>query len=787
MRRPSHVRKRDGRVVPFDEGKIADAIYRAALAVGGEDRFLAEELAGMVTLFLAKARGAGREGGPSLPGLEESTVAGRESPSESEAKAESKAEAQAEAQAPTIEQIQDLVEKVLVETGHARTAKAYILHREKRARLREAAAARALDAEPTLFDDRFLLVEDPASERSAPFSAERLGRTVAAETGLPREEAEAVVRGVEERLRRARVRRIPAPLLSSLVDAELLEGGRLTEPRRRSGALVPRAVIEAALAPKARPGAAIPPETAARRLGGEVLRAHALSEVFPEAVSSAHLEGTIHVHGLARPAALYSLTLSLDALKAEGVPGAGGRSPARAAEDARRFAAQAGRAVRALRAYATHGVGVPAANLLLAPVLPGTADEVPDEEDLREEAWHLLFETAGEPDGVPAELDLLAEIPPALAAAPARGPGGRRDGSTLGAHADRSVRLARAIVAVRASGDGLPPRGFLPGLNLVVGRSCIGDPRAREFLREALAAAVAGTPLRLVMERDGVPTAGTLLARERVEDAARRAAEGSIRPFCAQRVTLNLPRAAFRCPAGDLPGFFRECDRAVDLAVEAHRARRSLLATVAAGEGGALAPLFRRPARPAPGSPPPPDLAAASWSVGVLGLNEAVGHLLGEELHESDAAVKVGARILAYLGLRVREAGAREDLPAFLDASPSSRAAWRFARLDAREHRREQEEATAGSGAYSQGVAMRPGAPADLLQRLENEGRLHGRVRTAAFHFDPAGAPGVSEEGLLALLEKAFLHTEIRQIVFDSGPTHGSSSGSSNGGPGIGP
>ena len=40
------VRKRDGRLVDFDESKIADAIYKAALSVGGEDRFLAEELAG---------------------------------------------------------------------------------------------------------------------------------------------------------------------------------------------------------------------------------------------------------------------------------------------------------------------------------------------------------------------------------------------------------------------------------------------------------------------------------------------------------------------------------------------------------------------------------------------------------------------------------------------------------------------------------------------------------------------------------------------------------------------
>ena len=101
--RIQQVVKRDGRVVGFDERKIAEAIFKAAQAVGGEDRALAGELAGVVTLFLEKQYA----GGP-----------------------------------PGIEDIQDMVEKVLIETGHAKTAKAYILYREKRARAREALRVR---------------------------------------------------------------------------------------------------------------------------------------------------------------------------------------------------------------------------------------------------------------------------------------------------------------------------------------------------------------------------------------------------------------------------------------------------------------------------------------------------------------------------------------------------------------------------------------------------------------------------------------------------------------------
>ncbi len=93
------VAKRDGRVVPFNAEKIADAIFAAAKAVGGEDRRQAEFLAGQVIHLLSQ----------SLP----------------------------DAGQPQVEHIQDLVEKVLIEHGHARTAKAYILYRNRRTRIRE--------------------------------------------------------------------------------------------------------------------------------------------------------------------------------------------------------------------------------------------------------------------------------------------------------------------------------------------------------------------------------------------------------------------------------------------------------------------------------------------------------------------------------------------------------------------------------------------------------------------------------------------------------------------------
>ncbi|NLF02486.1 MAG: response regulator SirA [Anaerolineales bacterium] len=104
MSKLTHVVKRTGAVVPFNKERISNAIYRAAVAVGGRDRAIAERLADQVVELL------------------EQTVP----PSHT----------------PTVEEIQDAVEKVLIENGHARTAKAYILYRDERARRRKEHARR---------------------------------------------------------------------------------------------------------------------------------------------------------------------------------------------------------------------------------------------------------------------------------------------------------------------------------------------------------------------------------------------------------------------------------------------------------------------------------------------------------------------------------------------------------------------------------------------------------------------------------------------------------------------
>jgi len=112
------VLKRDSKLEPFDQERITVAIWKAAKACGGRDKEQAKRVSDEVVAELQKTYG--------------------------------------DDGVPTVEEIQDVVEKRLIENGHAQTAKAYILYRKQHSDMRELAAL--LSSSDMV--DQYLEVED---------------------------------------------------------------------------------------------------------------------------------------------------------------------------------------------------------------------------------------------------------------------------------------------------------------------------------------------------------------------------------------------------------------------------------------------------------------------------------------------------------------------------------------------------------------------------------------------------------------------------------------------------
>ncbi len=113
-----YVLKRDSKLEQFDQERITTAILKAVKAVGGKDKEQAKKISDEVVVELHKRFG--------------------------------------EDGVPTVEEIQDIVEKRLIENGHAQTAKAYILYRKQHNDMRELAAL--LSSADMV--DQYLEVED---------------------------------------------------------------------------------------------------------------------------------------------------------------------------------------------------------------------------------------------------------------------------------------------------------------------------------------------------------------------------------------------------------------------------------------------------------------------------------------------------------------------------------------------------------------------------------------------------------------------------------------------------
>ncbi|HOL21283.1 MAG TPA: ATP cone domain-containing protein, partial [bacterium] len=254
--RIEYVRKRDGSIVPFNKQKIADAIFKAAQSVGGQDRYLAEDLAEVVWLYLEK---------------------------------------EYKGDIPSVEEIQDIVERVLIKTGHAKTAKAYILYRQKRARARQ---IREGIRPETLAEKEVLQRELPLSVRR---SDDRIGlwdkntiiEALVRETGISRNIAEVIVAEVEEDVIASKVKNLTSSMIRELVNAKLILYGFEEERVKHSRIGLPLYDISAIF-----DSFNGPPDMLSSYLGRRIKREFAMNAVIPQGIVERHLKGEISIKSI---------------------------------------------------------------------------------------------------------------------------------------------------------------------------------------------------------------------------------------------------------------------------------------------------------------------------------------------------------------------------------------------------------------------------------------------------------------------------------------------------------
>ena len=721
--------KRDGREVPFDESKIADAIFKAAQAVGGEDRQLADELASVVSIFLEREF----EDGP-----------------------------------PGIEDIQDVVEKVLIETGHAKTAKAYILYRERRARRRAAIRVRKRVRKTVQSTDIALLVEQGSQDELLPWDRRRIADALVDEADLDPETAYEIARAVERKVFDAGFTRISTALVRELVDNELFERGMTASLEAQRTIGVPKYDLDILIYAKPKENsniAANNPEAINLAIAETTLKQYALQEVFSRDVADAHLCGRVHLHDLGYPTRVYCSSHSLEYIKMYGLTLNNLDTSSAPARHARTLTGHLNTFLASMQAYYAGALGVGYINILYAPYLEGMSYG-----EMQQEAQHLIFsgsQSAFSRGGQTLFLDfnIHTGVPRYLRDIPAVGPGGKYTGRTYGDYAETAGMFARAMLDVWREGDQHGHVFAFPKCDLHINADTFAERDQLEILEYACqVASENGTPY-FVFDRDEVTLSACCRLRTTIEDTYMIRHLESMR-FCGfQNVTVNLPQAAYRAGRGNVDGFLREVEHAMDVAMKAHLQKREFIATLMSGP---QMPLWQIGKDAADGRPYV-DLDKATYIIGLVGLNEAIQYLTGMELHENGEALKLGLRIVTHMYFKAKADGKKHGLKVSLEESPAESAARRLAKVDMRTYP-DARACVRGNVErdeyyYTNSIHLRADAPVDIVTRIRLQSKFHQMIESGAIIHAFVGEELPSPSSILSLVRKTFDQTACAQLT----------------------
>jgi anaerobic ribonucleoside-triphosphate reductase len=733
------VRKRSGKIVQFDRKKITTAIFKAAEEVGGKDREIAERLTDEVLLYLYSEKGDNL---------------------------------------PEVEEIQDAIEKILVERGHARTAKAFILYRDRRHQARRKEEVR--DIAGLERKRRFAKLKDAtdiavfvrtSEDDMIVWDRERIIETLVREAQLDVTKAEKISREVEDQIILSNTKVITAPLIRELVDAKLVEHGLESARRKHTRLGVPLYDAERIILTPNKENANIPhnPEATNMTLAESVKKQYALLEVFSQEVSDAHARGDIHLHDLGFIDRPYCSGQSLEYVKKFGLSLPNALSIAKPAKHPEILLAHMVKFSAALQGHFAGAIGWDAVNVFFAPFLEGLSDR-----DIHQLAEMLIFEYSQQSvarggQAIFSDINIYWETPKHFRDVMAIGPGGKHTGRTYQDYQKEAQRFAFALFDVYKQGDGTGRPFFFPKPLVHITDEFFRTPGHEEFLLHISDVAADKGNTYFVFDRGETAKISECcrlsfkLEQSDFDDAKE---PWRMRYSALQNVTLNLPRAAYYAD-GDDAKLFEKLDDILGIAVKAHKTKKELVERLLAmGDRGPLALLTM-----APDGQAYLRMHRVTYLIGLLGLNEMVHAHLGCELHESEEAFRFGLKVIAHLKLACDRFSKEAGMRFVLEQTPAESTAYRMARLDLEHFPEDAEKVVKGNidigeVYYTNSTFLNISHPVSPIERVKKEGMFHDMIEAGALSHVWIADTRPSAEAVASFVKKTFTHTRNAQIAF---------------------
>ncbi len=744
---------------------------------------------------------------------------------------------------PRIEDVQDLVEIVLAESGETLLVSTYKRYRKKRELARRSIRVRGAGGSGggvDVTDASLLLVESATGNITLPWDRRRIVKQIMEKTALTTEVAISVAKAVENLIIESHIGTVNTTLIRELVNNELAARGYKEQLRDLSVYGVPKDFVEQLMFTKSTENSNIVNNNAeAVNLGIAelVLKQWALDNIFSVEVKRAHDTGAIHLHDLGYPHRVYCSSHSIEYVKKYGLQGLVNlNTESRPARTASVLTGHLNTFLASMQANYAGALGIAYINMLYAPYLEGM-----DDAQYRQVAQELIFngaQNAFSRGGQTLFLDfnIHTGVPRYMAKVPAIGPGGRyllrlADGSKVpleeelreekdgggyplmdlyasdaagrrlvlrelcaadggieydagvdaavtargeavaryGDYRTETRRFCKALLDVWAAGDRNGRIFEFPKCDFHISDETFKDPDQYELFMDACRLASRNGSTYFIFDRDEVTLSACCRLRTTISDS-RMLTHPECMRFCGfQNVTINIPQAAYRASrlqdGNLLENFYNEIDRTMDLAVEAHLQKQAKTAVMMSSPGH---PLWQIGKLACDGKPYV-ELKSSTYILGLIGVNDAVNFLIGQELHDSKEAMQLGLRIVAHMFVKTRKLSRKHNLKFTLEESPAESAARRLAKTDLVYFNREAKPVVKGEDEdtvyYTNSVHLTADAPVSLVQRIRQQAKFHSMIESGAITHAFVGEEQPSAEAIAALMKDVFFRTQSAQVT----------------------
>ena len=575
------------------------------------------------------------------------------------------------------------------------------------------------------------------------------------------------------------------------------------------------------------------PEAVTQTIGEIVLKQYALRYLFGEKLERAHATGRIHIHDLGFPDRVYCSSHSIEYIKKYGLKGLVNlTSESSPANSAQVLTGHLNTYLASMQAYYAGALGVAYINILYAPYLEDLTEceMYQRAQELIFNGSQNAFSRGGQ--SIFLDFNIHAGVPEYLKKVPVIGPGGKymlrtaegekiplgeslTDETSSGGYRLMTLKYKdRVVLKEVLDGEGqivydasiqqdLNSRGEkivtygdyeklagdfalkmldvwekgdtngrvfeFPKCDFHVSEESFSDPGQLKILERACEVASRNGSVYFIFDRDQVTLSACCRLRTTINDNYMLMHPESMR-FCGfQNVTVNIPHAAYLAAKEgqkNIEGLIEKVCESMDMAVEAHLLKKTFVEQKMMKKGG---PLWQIGKESCDGKRYV-DLDSSTYIIGIIGVNDAVKFLTGNEMHESKESVELALKIVASMNIKLREYSEQYGLKFTLEESPAESAARRLAKTDMIYFKKYASDTVKGSIEddsiyYTNSIHLSADCEISLVERIRIQGMFHGLIESGAITHAFVGEERPSSVTILKFVRNTFFRTQSAQLT----------------------